>query len=257
MKTYSVILPTAGKSLRFATGVGTTGGTSDTAPISRVKKSFVEIAGKPLWRHSVDIFAAMPCVRQIVIVLAAEDLPFFETEYTDSLQILRSQCEVICTIGGTERVDSVANAMECVSPEHHFVAIHDAARPCISPANIEAVFHAADIHGAAMLATPIVGTIKRSDKPDKICFVAETVPRDGLWEAQTPQVFEQSLLRRAFASARHPSVPTVPTDDAQLVEWLGEPVAIVSGDRYNIKITTPADILFAEWLLYRYTAERQ
>lgn len=244
MKTYSVILPTAGKSLRFTADVGST----------RMKKSFVEIAGKPLWRHSVDIFVAIPCVRQIVIVLAAEDISFFETEYSESLRTLRSQCDVICTVGGVERVDSVANALECVSQEHDFVAIHDAARPCVSRANIEAVFRAAKIHGAAILATPIVGTIKRSVKQSETGLVAETVSRDGLWEAQTPQVFDQSLLRRAFANARRkttPMTPTVPTDDAQLVEWLEEPVAIVSGDRYNVKVTTPTDVLFAEWLLVR------
>ena len=144
--------------------------------------------------------------------------------------------------GGAERYDSVVKALERVKPEAEFVAVHDAARPCIVDAWIDAVFAAAVKTGAAILASPINGTIKRAAKDQTI---EETVARENLWEAQTPQVFRRQLLIDAYA--RRGKEPA--TDDAQLVERLGQKVTIVTGSPMNIKITTKEDLRIASALL--------
>jgi 2-C-methyl-D-erythritol 4-phosphate cytidylyltransferase len=122
------------------------------------------------------------------------------------------------------------------------VAIHDAARPCIATPWIDRVFEAGARTGAAILATPVVGTLKRVG-PDNT--ITETVDRTGLWEAQTPQVFSRDLLVRAFAS-RHDGQPT---DEAQLVEGLGQRVTVVAGSPINLKITSREDLRLAEQAL--------
>ena len=120
-----------------------------------------------------------------------------------------------------------------------FVAVHDAARPCIAGEWITSVFSAAEKSGAAILAIPVAGTLKRvaADRT-----IVETVARDGLWEAQTPQVFRRTLLLEAYAKRGDFAA----TDDAQLVERLGHAVTIVPGSPINMKITTREDLRFAE-----------
>jgi 2-C-methyl-D-erythritol 4-phosphate cytidylyltransferase len=126
--------------------------------------------------------------------------------------------------GGKERFDSVANALELIKPEAEFVAIHDAARPCLAATLIDAVFAEAVKTGAAMLAVPVSDTLKRADAKNKI---QETVPRQGLWLAQTPQVFRREWLLSAYAErAKHGKQIT---DDAQLVEAVGHAVHLVTG----------------------------
>ncbi len=116
--------------------------------------------------------------------------------------------------GGAERFDSVAAALARVKPEADFVCVHDAARPCLADAWIDEVFRAAEKSGAAILAIPVSNTLKRVGRDHKI---EETVARDGLWEAQTPQVFRRQLLMDAYA--RRGDFPA--TDDAQVVERIG------------------------------------
>jgi 2-C-methyl-D-erythritol 4-phosphate cytidylyltransferase len=128
--------------------------------------------------------------------------------------------------------------LERVSSDADFVAIHDAARPCIADVWIDKVFAAAEKSGAAMLATPVVGTLKRSADGRTI---DETVPREHLWEAQTPQVFRREMLEKAYAQR----AGFVATDDAQLVERLGESVQLVEGSRLNLKITRKEDLKIA------------
>jgi 2-C-methyl-D-erythritol 4-phosphate cytidylyltransferase len=143
--------------------------------------------------------------------------------------------------GGRERTESVQNALEKVRDDIDFVAVHDAARPLVVKGWIETVFNAAIKHGAAIPATPISSTIKRVDGQK---LITETVPRDNLWAAQTPQVARRDWLVEAFAKRGS----FVATDEAQLLERAGRKVAIVEGAPMNIKITTQDDFRMAEAL---------
>jgi 2-C-methyl-D-erythritol 4-phosphate cytidylyltransferase len=144
--------------------------------------------------------------------------------------------------GGAERWESVQNALTKIRPDLKWVAIHDAARPCLSTVWLDAVLEGAKTTGAAILATPIHGTVKRVDDRQRI---ETTVPRDRLWQAQTPQVFRYDVLTRAFASRGSLAC----TDESQLVESLGQAVQVVPGSLLNVKITNKEDLRFAEQAL--------
>jgi 2-C-methyl-D-erythritol 4-phosphate cytidylyltransferase len=149
---------------------------------------------------------------------------------------------VTLATGGGHRAESVRNGLEKLGPEIDMVAIHDAARPCLAQAWIDRVFAAGAETGAAILAIPVVGTLKRVG-PDHT--ITETVDRTGLWEAQTPQVFRRDLLEKAFAAAHAGQ----PTDEASLVEALGHRVTVVPGSPINLKITSREDLKLAEHAL--------
>jgi 2-C-methyl-D-erythritol 4-phosphate cytidylyltransferase len=144
--------------------------------------------------------------------------------------------------GGAQRSDSVRNGLEKLHADIDMVAIHDAARPCLAAAWIDRVFEVGARTGAAILAIPVVGTLKRVG-PDDV--ITDTIDRSGLWEAQTPQVFRRDVLERAFALARVGQ----PTDEAQLVEAIGQPVTVVPGSPINLKITSREDLRLAEQAL--------
>ena len=144
-------------------------------------------------------------------------------------------------VGGAERADTVAAALERVKPDCDFVAVHDAARPCLTVDQAAEVFRAAETHGAALLATPVFETIKRVNA-DRLTI--ETVSRDDLYLAQTPQVFRREWLVEAYA--RRAKNGKAATDDTQLVEAIGHPCAIVPGSSHNLKITTQDDLAMAK-----------
>jgi 2-C-methyl-D-erythritol 4-phosphate cytidylyltransferase len=188
--------------------------------------------------HAAERFANRKDVIQTLIVIAPDDREYFAEKFAGNAALMG--IEVV--EGGHERYDSVAKAIERVKPEAEFIAVHDAARPCIVDEWIDSVFAAAIKSGAAILATAVTGTLKRIAADQSI---AETVPRDGLFEAQTPQVFRRQLLIDAYARRGQQSA----TDDAQLVERLGQKVALVAGSPMNIKITTREDLRIASALL--------
>src|SRR5262249_4389391 len=136
--------------------------------------------------------------------------------------------------GGAERADSIHKALEKVNPEIEFIVIHDAARPCIANEWIDEIFAAAIKSGAAIPAIPVGTTLKRVAGG----AIVETVSRDGLWEAQTPQVFRRDILLKAYAQRGGFAA----TDDAQLVERSGQKVTIVPGSTINLKITVREDL---------------
>jgi len=146
--------------------------------------------------------------------------------------------------GGSERFESVASALQQVKPEAEFIAIHDAVRPCLTEEMVDAVFAKAEKTGAAVLAVPIRDTIKRVDAQQA---VQATMPREGLWLAQTPQVFRKDWLVEAYA-ARQKLGKDI-TDDSQLVEAAGHTVHVVEGSASNIKITAKRDLFLAEAIL--------
>lgn len=225
MPTFAVILPAAGRSSRFQD--------------KSYKKPFAPLANRAVWLHSAERFLHRPDVKQLILVIAAEDREDFDFKFSSNVVILG----IDVVEGGKERADSIEKALARVRPEIEFVAVHDAARPCLADAWIDEIFESAVRHGAAIPAIPVRGTLKRATKDGKA--IAETVPREGLWEAQTPQVFERSLLMEAYAKR----AGFVATDDAQLVERVGHAVAIVPGSPINMKITTHEDLRLAEQAL--------
>jgi len=224
MATFAAIIAAAGKSTRFA----------DRA----YKKPFAPLGGRAVWLHSAERFMNRSDVKQLIVVIAAEDRELFNMKFGANVAILG--VEVI--EGGAERVDSVQKALERVKSDIDFVAVHDAARPCLADKWIDQVFAAAEKTGAAILATQVAETLKRVDGKK---HVAETIDRQNLWAAQTPQVFRRELLVEAYAKRGKGPV----TDDAQLVERLGRPVAIVPCSPLNLKITTRDDLKLAEQAL--------
>lgn len=224
MPRFAVILAAAGKSSRFHD--------------AHYKKPFAPLDGRPVWLHSAERFVNRDDVKQVIVVISPDDKEHFFSKFGANVAILG--IEVV--EGGAERSDSVQRALERVKDDIDYIAVHDAARPCLADEWIDRVFAAAEKTGAAMLAIPVAGTLKRVGKDQTI---EETVAREGLWEAQTPQVFRRELLLKAYANrGREPA-----TDDAQLVERLGEKVTIVPGSPINLKITTKEDLHIAAYLL--------
>ncbi len=217
----SVIVPAAGSGTRFGEGAN---------------KIFQRLEGRELFLRALDLFAERSDVIQKLLVVSAEDRDRLAADFADPLD----EMDVTLVEGGATRTDSVRSALAKVDDAAELVCVHDAVRPCVADPWINAVFAMADAHGAAILACPVHGTLKRVDARDTI---TDTVPRDGLWEAQTPQVFRRELLQRAYAGGAEA------TDDAHLVEQLGEPVCVVPGDPRNVKITTPGDLELAAAVL--------
>ena len=221
---FSVILPAAGKSSRFRD--------------PHYKKPFAPLGNQPVWQHSAQFFSQRKDVRQVILVIAEEDQETFRNKFAGNAALLG--VEVV--LGGAERYESVRKALDRVDDKAEFIAVHDAARPCIAEVWVDRVFAAAQADDAAILAIPVRGSLKRSDEGKKI---AASVSREGLWEAQTPQVFRRELLLEAYA--QRAGVPA--TDDAQLVENLGHPVTLVEGSPLNLKITSREDLRLAKHFL--------
>lgn len=224
MARISVLLMAAGQSSRFK---------------GEIKKPFADIDGRAVWMRAADLFVSRKDVVQTIMVIAADDEENVRRRYGPNLAFMNVQL----TLGGSKRLDSVANGLAHVADDVELVAIHDAARPCATPKMIDEVFAAAEKHGAAILAAPVNDTLKRS-KTDLV--IEATVPREHLWMAQTPQVFRKHLILKAYAERNR--LPAA-TDDAQLVEALGHPVVIVPSDLSNFKITAKSDIFLADAVL--------
>lgn len=213
----AVIIPAAGASTRFG---------------GKTKKIFESLKGRPVFVRAIELFVNRPEVCQMQLVVSPEDREIMKERYAANIGFLG----VKLAVGGADRTESVRNALANVDEQADFVCVHDAVRPCVSPLWIDDVFAAAEKVGAAILAYPLHGTLKRVSA-DRI---TQTLDRTGLWEAQTPQIFRKELLREAYARASGPA-----TDDAALVENLGHPVAVVLGDPRNVKITTRRDLEMA------------
>jgi len=224
MSRFAVILPAAGKSSRYQ-GPGR-------------KKVFADLGGRPVWLRSVEAFVTREDIAQTILVISADDEEWFKEKFRANLAFLDLQI----VIGGAERADSVQQALARVQPDVDFVAVHDAARPLIAKEWITQVFAAAEQHGAAILATPVTSTLKRVRDGQQ---VVETVARDQLWAAQTPQVARRDWLLAAFANRGS----FQPTDEAQLLERAGHAVQVVTGSPINLKITTADDLKMAAALL--------
>ncbi len=222
---FAVILPAAGKSSRFN---------------DREKKPFATLDGRAVWLRSAELFITRSDVIQCIIVVAKNDEEMFRRRYGANIAFMNVQL----ADGGAERFESVANALEKVKPEADFVVIHDSVRPCLTDTLIDAVFGLAASKGAALLATPVSDTVKQVDAQHQ---VKATMPRQGLWLAQTPQVFRREWLVDAYAKRKQLGKDI--TDDAQLLEAAGYAVHVVEGSPSNIKITKKGDLFLAEAIL--------
>lgn len=224
MASFAVILPAAGKSSRYHD--------------KNYKKPFAPLANKPVWLHSAEKFVGRADVKQTIVVISPEDREYFQFKFAANTTILG----IDVVEGGAERAESVAKALARVKADVDFVCVHDAARPCLAEEWISNIFEVAEKTEAAIFAIPVSGTLKRVGAGHKI---EETVSRERLWEAQTPQVFRRQLLMEAHA--KRGDFPA--TDNAQLVERIGHAVTIVPGSTLNLKISTREDLRLAEQAL--------
>lgn len=208
-------------------------------------KQLLEIGGKSLLARSVDAFARCASVQDIVVVLPSE----LVSPPPDCLQGVEKPLRVVA--GGPRRQDSVANGFGAVAAAADLIVIHDAARPLVSDAVIRRTIEAGWQFGAAIAAVPASDTVKQAGalRPgDEPRPVVQTLPREQIYLAQTPQAFRRDILRDALARA---AGGVDATDEAMLVERAGHQVRLVEGERSNIKITTPEDLWLADAILRR------
>ncbi|MBL8186856.1 MAG: 2-C-methyl-D-erythritol 4-phosphate cytidylyltransferase [Acidobacteria bacterium] len=212
----------------------------------QIPKQFLEVAGAPILAHTINRFVECDAIGAIAVALPADRLDEFRARQRGAHVVK----PIYYVPGGTERSDSILNALEAVAelrPE--IVAVHDAVRPFVTSAQISAVIAKASEIGAAILALPATDTIKEVENG----LIERTIDRRRIWRAQTPQAFRYDLLMRANQEARAAGLPSaLTTDDALLVERLGAPVAVVEGSPNNIKITTPEDLILAETLFEQF-----
>jgi 2-C-methyl-D-erythritol 4-phosphate cytidylyltransferase len=220
---YQVILPAAGKGKRMGAGKN---------------KLFIELEGLPVFIHTLRVFEHDDQCREIFLSIHPDD----QAEMASLLEKEQIQKKITFVTGGRERQHSVFNALKHTNGDG-IVLVHDAARPFIDMNLIVQLVESANSHGASVVAVPVKDTIKKVENG----IVVETVERSSLWAVQTPQAFRVSLLLEAHVHAE--TTQFLGTDDASLVEYLGEKVAIVEGDYNNIKLTTPEDIYFANAIL--------
>ena len=202
-------------------------------------KQYQPIAGVPMVLRAVRPFAAHPDVAQVALVLPpadAEAPPAFLRGVVGA--------GLIVVPGGAKRADSVAAGLRALDPECTVVLVHDAARPFVGRPVIDAVIAHARAGEGAVAAVRVSDTLKQA-AADDATRVARTVPRDGLWRAQTPQGFPREVLERAYAAARGEGGAT---DDAALVERTGVSVRLVPDSPRNMKVTTSEDLALAELL---------
>ena len=203
-------------------------------------KVLLELSGVPILLRTLRRFSAVPAVAELIVVVAKDEIAFVEG-MLEKAQGLKPWCVVQ---GGAERQYSIVNGMAHLAADADIVLVHDAARPLVSLAAIEAVIFAAREKGAAIAAVRAKNTIKVVADDGR---VEATPARASLWEVQTPQGFRREILQRAYEKAAQDGF--LGTDDASLVERLGEAVFVVESDYGNMKITTPEDLRLAEALL--------
>jgi 2-C-methyl-D-erythritol 4-phosphate cytidylyltransferase len=204
------------------------------------KKAYVDVAGRAVFLRSVELFSNRNDVKQILLGIASEDQELVSVKWGPNLKFFKVQI----FLGGSERFDTVIKGIELIKDDIDLVAVHDACRCCVTEEMIDSTITAAAKSGAAIPACPVTATIKQA----KENIITQTVDRAGLYEAQTPQVFSTSLLKKAYENLKNLDKSKI-SDDSQLVEALGHKVTIVETDSSNIKITRQSDIAVAEAIL--------
>jgi 2-C-methyl-D-erythritol 4-phosphate cytidylyltransferase/2-C-methyl-D-erythritol 2,4-cyclodiphosphate synthase len=225
----TAVIAAGGRGVRFGSGT---------------LKQLLRVGGRTILERSVQAFVSHPAIGEVIVALPQELVasPPFDLK-------AHGPAPIRVVAGGARRQDSVANAVREAAVGADVIVIHDAARPFVSPDLISRTIDAAVVHGAALAAIASRDTVKRvGDTSGPARQVVETLPREAIYLAQTPQAFRRDVLDRALRSA---GAGTDATDEASLVERLGERVEIVEGDASNIKITTPEDLVLAEAIAAR------
>ncbi|MCL2345894.1 MAG: 2-C-methyl-D-erythritol 4-phosphate cytidylyltransferase [Desulfobulbus sp.] len=224
MPRHFAIVPAAGSGSRFG---------------AAKPKQYLDLLGRPLIFHTLAALIASPDIERVWVVLAPDDPWWGRYDWLE----LGSRLETVAC-GGATRAESVSNGLRAaamVAADDDWILVHDAARPCIDPAMLARLFaELADDPVGGLLAMPVADTLKRADAAQR---VAATEPRDGLWQAQTPQMFRHGLLRQALARSK------AVTDEASAIEALGLAPKLVRGDAANLKVTWPADLALAAMIL--------
>jgi 2-C-methyl-D-erythritol 4-phosphate cytidylyltransferase len=224
MPRHFAIVPAAGSGSRFGAGR---------------PKQYLDLLGRPLIYHTIAGLLASPAIDRVWVVLAPDDAEWARHDWSElgpRLETLRC--------GGETRAASVRNGLQAaalVAADDDWVLVHDAARPCLSLDMIDALFaELANDPVGGILAVPVADTLKRADAAQR---VAATEPREGLWQAQTPQMFRYGRLRAALENC------SAVTDEAGAIEALGLKPRLVRGDATNLKVTYPADLALAAMIL--------
>jgi 2-C-methyl-D-erythritol 4-phosphate cytidylyltransferase len=228
----TVILPAAGLGTRMGRAVPEKAGTS--------RKQFMLLEGSPILLHTIRKFASTPAVSEIVVALRPDDMEWVR----ELLRVEKFGKPVRLVEGGDSRQESVEHALATLDASTELVAVHDAVRPFIEHNVLDKVFAEAEENGAAIVGIVPVDTVKQVHRNK----IRQTIPRERLILAQTPQVFRFDLLKSAFAKAREDGFAG--TDESSLVERLDQvEVSVVPGSDRNLKITKPSDMDLARLFL--------
>ncbi|HEX8872436.1 MAG TPA: 2-C-methyl-D-erythritol 4-phosphate cytidylyltransferase [Candidatus Acidoferrum sp.] len=228
-----------------AAGLGTRMG-------AETPKQFLELDGVPIVILALRRIASCPLITEIIVATRAEEVEKLGARIRDE----KFKQKVRVVKGGDTRQASVGEALKHVSKDTELVVVHDAVRPFVALEHISRVIEEARQRKAAILAIPAMDTVKevkRASLPEDVALITVTIPRERVVLAQTPQVFETQLLKEAFARAEEDGVSA--SDEAGLVERLGQEVYVVHGSERNIKITKPSDMDLARFYLHAERAK--
>ena len=224
MPRHFAIVPAAGSGARFG---------------AEKPKQYLDLLGRPLIYHTLKVLTASQDIERVWVVLSPDDRDWNQHDWSElgpKLETLRC--------GGATRAESVTNGLQAaamVATDADWVLVHDAARPCLSLAMLDALFsELAEDPVGGILAVPDADTITRADSEQR---VAATEPRDGLWQAQTPQMFRYGQLKKALEMTSNV------TDEAGAIEAAGMKPRLVKADSTNLKVTYPADLALAAMIL--------
>lgn len=214
---------------------------------SKTPKQFLSLKNKPILYHTIKRLGLIPEINEIIIVLPEDHISWFENEIMPKLDIDK---KIKITMGGLERQNSVKNGLEKLDKKSSMVLIHDGVRPFVTKTEIKKLIDRCKKTGAVIPGVPVVETIKKCNG-DKL--IRKTISRENLFLAQTPQVFKTEVLKKAHEKGVRENISA--TDDSLLLELLGMEVEVVEGSRFNIKITTPEDLEFAEMIFEKFNSE--
>jgi 2-C-methyl-D-erythritol 4-phosphate cytidylyltransferase len=206
-----------------------------------ISKQYLLLAGIPILAHTLGVFQSSPLIDEVILAVPGGDIAEVRRTVVEPYGFSRVRLVIA---GGRERQDSVKNALAHVKDEHGVVVIHDGVRPFVTGDLIKRAVAAAEMFGAVTTGLPVRDTVKEVDQEGQ---VVKTVPREGLWLTQTPQAFRIEVILAAYERALADGF--YGTDDASLVERTGIPVRMIPGDRENIKVTTPEDLLHGEKII--------
>lgn len=202
-----------------------------------IPKQLMVLGGKPVYRYSLETFLSMDEIAEVVMAVPADWKDHFEKEIfgDNASEEIRAKMKIV--VGGAERWQSVENGVNALTSNAEFVLVHDVARPFISKEIIRDVCETLVEKGCCLVAKPAVDTIKIA----KDGCVQQTIDRNTVWMAQTPQAASVALLKKLYGRIAAEPLNFTPTDEASILEYFGEPVYIVKGNNLNDKLTTPED----------------